>query len=56
MFLQGRVHYDIFNQGKLLLIGRPLKVTFQHYKNHFKQLSAAKNPAFKVSFQEVIIG
>ena len=54
MFLQGRVHSDIFNQGKLLLNGRPLKVTFQRHKNNFALLSAAENPEFKLSFQEVI--
>ena len=53
MFLQGRVHSDIFNQGKLLLNGLPLKVTFQRHKDNFALLSAAENPAFKVSFQEV---
>ena len=47
-FLQGRVHSDIFNQGKLLLDGLPLKVTFQRQKNNFALLSNAENPAFKV--------
>ena len=54
MFLQGRALSDIFNQGKLLLNGVPLKVTFQQHKNNFALLSAAKNSAFKLSFQEVI--
>ena len=39
MFLQGRVHSDIFNQDKLLLNGLPLKVTFQRHKNNFALLS-----------------
>ena len=50
MFLQGRVHSDIFNQGKLLLNELP----FQGHKNNFALLSAAENPEFKLSFQEVI--
>ena len=54
MFLQGRVLSDIFNQGKLLLNGVPLKVTFQQHKINFALLSAAKNSAFKLSFQEAI--
>ena len=54
MFLQGRVHSNIFNQGKLLLNGLPLKVTFQRHKNNFAVLSATENRAFKVSFEEVI--
>ena len=54
MFIQGRVHSNIFNQGKLLLNGLPLKVTFQRRKNNFALMSATENPAFKVSFQEVI--
>ena len=54
MFLQGRVHSDIFNLGKLLLNGLPLKVRFQRHKNNLALLSAAENPAFKISFQEVI--
>ena len=28
MFLQGRVHSDVFNQSRLLLNGLPLKLTF----------------------------
>ena len=56
MFLQGRVNSDIFNQGKWLLNGLPLKVIFQRQKNNIKLLSAAENPTFKVSFQEVIFG
>ena len=54
MFLQGRVHSDIFHQGRLLLNGLPLKVTFQGHKNNFTLLSPAENPAFNVSFQEVV--
>ena len=50
MFLQKRVHSDIFNQSKLLLNGLPLKVTFQRHKNNFALLPAAENPTFKVSF------
>ena len=46
-FLQGRVHSDIFNQGKLLLNGLSLKVTFQQHKNNFVLLSAPENPTFK---------
>ena len=42
MFLQGRVHSDIFNQGKLLLNGLPFKVTFQGQKNNFTLLSTTK--------------
>ena len=53
MSLLGRVHSDIFNQGKLPLNGLPLKVTFQRNKNNFALLCAAENPAFKVPFQEV---
>ena len=53
MFLQGRVHSDIFNQGKLLLNGLPFKVTFQGQKNNFTLLSTTKKPTFKVSFQEL---
>ena len=54
MFFQGRVHSDIFNQGKMLLNGFLLKVTFQRHKNNFILLSAAENAALKVSFLEVI--
>ena len=54
LFLQGKVHTDIFNQGKLLQNGLPLKVTFQRQRSNFALLCAAENPAFKVSFQEVI--
>ena len=49
MFLQGRVPSDTFNQGKLLLNGLPLKVTFQREKS-VTLLTAPENPAFKVSF------
>ena len=48
MSLQGRVP-DTFNQGKLLLNGLPLKVTFQREKS-VTLLTAPENPAFKVSF------
>ena len=41
MFLQGRVHSDIFNQGKLPPNGLPLKVTFQRHKDNFALFSAA---------------
>ena len=37
-----------------MLNGLPLKVKFQRHKNNFTLLSAAENPAFKVSFQKVI--
>ena len=53
MFLQGRVHSDIFNQGRLFLNGLPLKVTFQRHKNNFGLLSPAENSAFSIN-QEVI--
>ena len=48
MFLQGRMHSDIFNQGKLLLNELSLEVTFQRQKNNFALLSNAENLAFKV--------
>ena len=28
MFVQGKVHFDVFNQSRLLLNGLPLKLTF----------------------------
>ena len=48
MFLQGRVHSDIFNQGKLLLNRLPLKVTSPRHKNNFALLFSAENPTSKV--------
>ena len=54
MFLQGRVYSDIFNHARLLLNGLPLKITFRRHKNNVTLLSAAENPEFKASFQEVI--
>ena len=46
MFLQGRVHSDIFNQGKLPLNGLPLKVTFQRHKNNFALLLKTQHSKF----------
>ena len=48
------MHSEIFNQGRLLLNGLLLKLTFQRQKSSFTLLSTVENPTFKVSFQEVI--
>ena len=52
--LQGRIHNNIFNQGRLLLNGLPLRITLQRQKNDFILLTSAENPSYKLSFNEVI--
>ena len=55
MFLQGRVHSDIFNQGRLLLNGLPLKLTFHRQRSNLTLLSAVENLTFKVSRSDVLL-
>ena len=40
MEIYGRVHSDIFNQGRLIVNGLPLKIVFHRNKNSFALLAA----------------
>ena len=51
--LQGRIHSDIFNQGRLLINGVPLRITLHRQKNHFVLLSANQNADYKVKIIDI---
>lgn len=52
--LLGRVHADIFNQGRLLPNSLPLKITLHRQKNAFVLLSAQDNPNYKIKIIDAV--
>ena len=53
--LIGKIHSDIFNQGKLILNGLTLKVTLLRNKPEFMLLSPVDNANYKVVITEAIM-
>ncbi|XP_066910114.1 uncharacterized protein F54H12.2-like [Clytia hemisphaerica] len=53
--LIGKIHSDIFNQGKLILNGLTLKVTLLRNKPEFMLLSPVVNADYKVVITEAIM-
>ena len=53
--LIGRLHCDIFNQGRLLLNGLPLKITLHRNKDAFCLITNGDNPSFKVKLVDVAL-
>ncbi|XP_057299246.1 uncharacterized protein F54H12.2-like [Hydractinia symbiolongicarpus] len=51
--LSGRLHCDIFNQGRLLLNGLSLKITLHRNKDAFCLMTNGDNPDVKVKFVDV---
>ena len=50
----GRIHSNIFNQGRLLLNGVPLKLTCHRNKASFTILSGAENADYKLDIVEAV--
>lgn len=53
--ISGRIHSDIFHQGKLLLNAIPLKITCHKNKTPFVLLSNEDNAAYKLIISEAIL-
>ena len=52
--LQGRIHSDLFNQGKLILNGVDLTVKLHRHKPEFCLLSADAAPAYTITIIDAI--
>ena len=52
--LQGRIHSDLFNQEKLILIGVDLTVKLHRHKPEFCLLSGDTAPAYKITIVDAI--
>lgn len=51
----GKIHSDIFHQGRLIPNGVSLKVTLHRNKPEFTLLTATPNPEFKLTIVEAIL-
>ena len=52
--VSGQIHADIFNQGRLILNGLPLKITLHRNRSSFLFMSNMENPKFKLNLLEAI--
>ena len=52
--ISGQIHCDIFNQGRLILNGLPLKIAFHRNRSAFLFMSEEDNPNYKLNIIEAI--
>ena len=52
--ISGQIHCDIFNQGRLILNGVPLKITLHRNRSAFLFMSEGDNPNYKLNIIEAM--
>jgi hypothetical protein len=52
--LSGKIHADIFNQGRLLINGLPLKLVMHRNKDAFVLMAAGANPRFRIVINSAV--
>ena len=53
--LMGRVHSDLFHQGRFLINGLPLRLIFHRSKDSFILLSGKENPTYRIRLTEATL-
>ena len=53
--VSGRIHSDVFHQGRLIPNGLSLKLTLHRNKSAFMLLTNVDNPAYKFLFKEAVL-